>query len=86
LANFFGLWFGERWSHPFSPNSEMALVVGALPQWYFQHALMGAGSGFSEELYSDELYGECGQHCGCLNTLTWRGPQPEFRSNPSSLG
>jgi len=45
--------FGEVWSHPFSPNSEVALVVGALAQWYSRNSLIGVGRGFSGELYSE---------------------------------
>jgi hypothetical protein len=52
-----------------------------------QHSLIGVGSGFSGELYSDELYGECWQYWWCANqTRTWRWSQAESRSNPSPLG
>ena len=62
-------------------------MVGELPQWYSQHSLIGKGSGFSGELESDELYGECWQSWWCVNqTRTWRGPEAESRSNPSPLG
>jgi len=45
-------------------------VVGELAQWSSQHSLMGVGSGFSGELYS-----ECWQTWWCLNqTRIWRGP------------
>jgi hypothetical protein len=42
-------------------------VVGELAQWYSQHSLIGVGSGFSDELYSAELYGECWQYWWCVN-------------------